>query len=111
MNILNINTKKIEKLWKRSLFGDYDGDGVMNAFDCQPKNKKRQDSDLKRFKEITDDMSTDEVIEAVNENQKAAKENKETLKEWRKENDKFMEDKGYKVRRGRYGHNVRFEKI
>ena len=46
-----MNTKKVKKLWKRSLFGDYDGDGVMNAFDCQPKNKKRQDSDCPRCKQ------------------------------------------------------------
>ena len=39
-----MNTKKIQSTWKRSLFGDFDGDGVMNAFDCQPKNKRKQDS-------------------------------------------------------------------
>ena len=36
---------KFNKLFKRSILGDYDRDGVMNAFDCKPKNKKRQDSD------------------------------------------------------------------
>jgi len=42
---MEFNTKKIKKLWKRSLLGDFDGDGVMNAFDCQPKNKRKQDDD------------------------------------------------------------------
>ena len=36
---------KFNKLFKRSILGDYDRDGVMNAFDCQPKNKRKQDSD------------------------------------------------------------------
>ena len=42
---MEFNTKKIKSTGKRSLFGDFDGDGVMNAFDCQPKNKKKQDTD------------------------------------------------------------------
>ena len=41
---MKFDTTKVKKLWKRSLFGDYDGDGVMNAFDCQPKNKKKQET-------------------------------------------------------------------
>ena len=48
---MEFNTKKIKSTWKRSLFGDFDGDGVMNAFDCQPKNKKKQDSDKESLKE------------------------------------------------------------
>jgi len=35
---------KFNKLFKRSILGDYDRDGVMNAFDCQPKNKRKQDT-------------------------------------------------------------------
>ena len=42
---MEFTTKKIQKLWKRSIFGDFDGDGVMNAFDCKPKNKRKQDSE------------------------------------------------------------------
>ena len=41
---MKINTTKIKSIFKRSLFGDFDGDGVMNAFDCQPKNKRKQDT-------------------------------------------------------------------
>jgi len=39
---------KFNNLFKRSILGDYDRDGVMNAFDCQPKNKKKQDTDEER---------------------------------------------------------------
>ena len=38
------NKMKFNKLFKRSILGDYDKDGVMNAFDCQPKNKRKQDA-------------------------------------------------------------------
>ena len=48
---MEFNTKKIKSTWKRSLFGDFDGDGVMNAFDCQPKNKRKQDTDKESLKE------------------------------------------------------------
>jgi len=40
-------TKKQKSLFKRAkkqpglLFGDWDGDGVINGLDCQPRNKKR----------------------------------------------------------------------
>jgi len=50
---MKINTTKIKSTFKRSLFGDFDGDGVMNAFDCQPKNKRKQDS-KKDFEELND---------------------------------------------------------
>ena len=42
---------KFNKLFKRSILGDYDRDGVMNAFDCQPKNKRKQDSDEEKENE------------------------------------------------------------
>jgi len=48
---MEFNTKKLQSTWKRSLFGDFDGDGVMNAFDCKPKNKKKQDSDEEKENE------------------------------------------------------------
>jgi len=35
---------KFNNIFKRSILGDYDRDGVMNAFDCQPKNKRKQDT-------------------------------------------------------------------
>jgi hypothetical protein len=42
-------------IWKLSMnkpvkhfYGDSDGDGVMNMFDCQPYNKKKQGSEHER---------------------------------------------------------------
>ena len=63
---MEFNTKKVKKLWKRSLFGDFDGDGVMNAFDCKPKNKRRQDSDeefKEKFWKLKEDLSKEESEE------------------------------------------------
>jgi len=73
---MKINTKKMQGLWKRSLFGDFDGDGVMNAFDCQPKNKKKQDA------------YTKDVDDENRRARKAAKFEGDTalLKEMKKEN-------------------------
>ena len=71
-----MNTKKIQSTWKRSLFGDFDGDGVMNAFDCKPKNKKKQDSGKdkiskefygSKYKELSDEQKFD-VREGLKDN-------------------------------------------
>ena len=58
---------KFNKLFKRSILGDYDRDGVMNAFDCQPKNKRKQDSgkewsseDKKIAREVLDSIEKEE---------------------------------------------------
>ena len=48
---------KFDKLFKKSLFGDFDGDGVMNAFDCQPKNKRKQDSDSDEADKAWEELS------------------------------------------------------
>ena len=40
MDIKDMNTKKVHKMFKRSMVGDYDNDGVINAFDSNPKSKK-----------------------------------------------------------------------
>ena len=60
-----MNTKKIQSTWKRSLFGDFDGDGVMNAFDCKPKNKRKQDSDSDEQKRKDQEHNNMEVKEAA----------------------------------------------
>ena len=54
---------KFNKLFKRSILGDYDRDGVMNAFDCQPKNKRKQDSkqDL--------NLAREDLAQAISEKQ------------------------------------------
>ena len=46
---------KFNNIFKRSILGDYDKDGVMNAFDCKPKNKRKQDSSKEPW--------TDEMLE------------------------------------------------
>ena len=48
---------KFNKLFKRSILGDYDRDGVMNTFDCKPKNKRRQDSDSDEADKAWEELS------------------------------------------------------
>jgi len=60
---------KFNKLFKRSLFGDFDGDGVMNAFDCQPKNKKKQDT----IDDVRIDLYLKEVDKVMKRNTKRMK--------------------------------------
>jgi len=42
---------KFNNIFKRSILGDYDRDGVMNAFDCKPKNKRKQDGSYRVLNE------------------------------------------------------------
>ena len=55
---------KFNKLFKRSILGDYDRDGVMNAFDCQPKNKKKQDA-VKNALRKTDEETRKSISEDI----------------------------------------------
>jgi hypothetical protein len=39
------------------LFGDKDRDGVANVFDCQPRNRRRQDNDKLTKRQIRNKIS------------------------------------------------------
>ena len=74
--MMGVTKMKFNKLFKRSILGDYDRDGVMNAFDCQPKNKRKQDSKKdkiskefygSKYKELSDEQKFD-VKEGLKDN-------------------------------------------
>lgn len=71
VNFWKLKTNKISKPsrlnpWSVSLnkpakafYGDSDGDKVMNMFDCQPHNKKKQGDEHKRYKVVQENAAGD----------------------------------------------------
>jgi hypothetical protein len=54
--------KTFNSIFKRSILGDFDKDGVLNGFDCQPKNKRRQD---KKTEEIVEKAIKEAKIKRI----------------------------------------------
>jgi hypothetical protein len=80
--------------WKVSLnkpakafYGDSDGDGVMNMFDCQPHNKKKQGSEHER----AENRRANDMFDKAARNAEIAEEERQAREE-RKYIRKFQEE-------------------